>query len=83
MNLIIFCIYFKHIARYNSDPSPNEVRGWTPNVNTERISRTSSTSSLPKNVAHPSSPPPHPPFVIDKSISQDTMDTNMYVSIIH
>ncbi|XP_050430414.1 uncharacterized protein LOC126839262 isoform X3 [Adelges cooleyi] len=64
-------------SRYNSDPSPNEVRGWTPNVNTERISRTSSTSSLPKNVAHPSSPPPHPPFVIDKSISQDTMDTNM------
>lgn len=53
--------------RYNSDPSPNEVKGWIPNVNSDGISRTASTSSLYKNVSHPTSPPPPPPKVDEHS----------------
>ncbi|XP_050531955.1 neurabin-1 isoform X2 [Daktulosphaira vitifoliae] len=36
-------------SRYNSDPSPNEVRGWIPNIKPEGISRTASISSINQN----------------------------------
>lgn len=49
------------LFRYNSDPSPNEVKEWIPDANIDGISRTASTSSLYKNVSHPTSPPPPPP----------------------
>ncbi|XP_025205572.1 neurabin-1 isoform X6 [Melanaphis sacchari] len=48
-------------SRYNSDPSPSEVKEWMPSVNSDGISRTASTSSLYKNISHPKSPPPPPP----------------------
>jgi len=53
---LLLCLF-----RYNSDPSPNQVKGWIPEVNSDCISRTASTSSLYKNVSHPKSPPPPPP----------------------
>lgn len=67
---------FNIFCRYNSDPSPNEVKGWIPDVNSDIISRTASTSSLYKNISHPKSPPPPPPK-FDELINQSDKDINM------
>ncbi|XP_029343320.1 neurabin-1 isoform X2 [Acyrthosiphon pisum] len=65
-------------SRYNSDPSPNEVKEWIPDVNTDGISRTASTSSLYKNVSHPTSPPPPPPpQKIDEHFNLNDEKTNL------
>ncbi|CAI6343414.1 unnamed protein product [Macrosiphum euphorbiae] len=65
-------------SRYNSDPSPNEVKEWIPDVNTDGISRTASTSSLYKNVSHPTSPPPPPPpQKIDEHFNLNDEETNL------
>lgn len=65
------------IFRYNSDPSPNEVKGWIPDVKSDGISRTASTSSLYKNVSHPKCPPPPPPPKVNELFNQNNEDVNM------
>ncbi|VVC31527.1 Hypothetical protein CINCED_3A001844 [Cinara cedri] len=67
-------------SRYNSDPCPNEVKGWIPDVKSDGISRTASTSSLYKNVSHPKSPPPPPPKV-NELFNQNNENINIQKSV--
>lgn len=74
--MMLNCFYFNNfVVRYNSDPSPNEVKAWTPDINSEGISRTASTSSLYKNVSHPKSPPPPPPLKVNHHLDQNCEDS--------
>jgi len=79
--ILIKAYYFQIVIyRYNSDPSPSEVKEWIPNVNSDGISRTASTSSLYKNISHPKSPPPPPPpppQKVDEHFNLNDEDTNL------